>query len=99
MVNVFCIDGIIVRVEREKAEARLPYDIMDPKDNPLMKGTIEAQGKKVDYLTPMTSEMLIADIGGEVLENINKNTVNKIAEAFNHLPVFGKDEDGGLKKL
>jgi len=99
LVNVFCINGEIVQVDREKAEARLPYDIMDPTEQPLMQAVLAAQGKEVHYLTPMTSDMLIADIGGQVLENINKTSVNMVAAALrpDGKPVFGDDEDGVLK--
>lgn len=97
---VFCINGEIVEVERAKAEARLPYDIMDPNKQPLMQSVLAAQGRKVDYLTPMTSDMLIADIGGRVLENVNKNTVNMVAAALGGKPVFcptDPNEDGILR--
>lgn len=95
--HVFCIDGVVVRVEREKAEARLPYDIMDPAEQPLMKAVLDAQAQDIDFLTPMTADMLIADLGGNKLENINKTTVNMVADAFGHPPVFGEDEDGILR--
>lgn len=99
LVNVFCINGEIVQVERAKAESRLPYDIMDPAQQPLMKTVLAAQGKDVHFLTPMTSDMLIADLGGTVLENINKTTVNMVASALrpDGKPVFGDDEDGILR--
>lgn len=98
LVNVFCINGV-VQVEREKAEARLPYDIMDPKEQPLMQMVFAAQGKDIQFLTPMTSDMLIADLGGTVLENINKTSVNMVASALrpDGEPVFGDDEDGVLR--
>lgn len=95
--HVFCIDGVVVRVDRGKAEERLPYDIMDPAEQPLMKVFIEAQGQDIDFLSPMTSDMLIADIGGNKMEHINKTTVNMVADAFNRPPVFGEDEDGILR--
>jgi hypothetical protein len=96
-VNVFCIDGVVVKTDRAKAESRLPYDIMTVVDQPVMKMSLEAQGKDVQFLTPMTADMLIADLGGEVLENINKDTVNMVADLFGEEPVFGDDEDGILK--
>ncbi len=96
-VNVFCIDGVVVKTDRAKAESRLPFDIMTVAEQPMMKVVLEAQGKDVQFLSPMTADMLIADLGGVVLENINKDSVNMVGELFGRGPVFGDDEDGILQ--
>lgn len=95
-VKVFCINGVIVEIPFREALKRLPYDVMMMQTD--MKMVIEAQGRHADFLTPMTSDMILQDVGsGRELENINKNTVNAVALMKGGNQVFGDDQDGILR--
>jgi hypothetical protein len=96
VVKVFCIDGIIVSVPLREALKRLPYDV-EPMQK-LMKTCIEKSGQEATFLSAMTADMLLGDIGrGQGVVNINKTTVNAVAEHFGGNPVFGDDHDGILR--
>lgn len=97
--KVFCIDGYIVKIPLRAALQRLPYDIMKTADQSVMKTALDIQKKNdVHFLTPMTKDMLLVDFpGAEVVENINKTTVNIVASIHGGNPVFGDNHDGILK--
>lgn len=96
---MFCINGVVVKIPLADAIKRLPYDIMETAGQPTMQMVLAAQGKNdVPFLTPMTSDMLLAEFpGAEVVENINKTSANMVAGIYGHNPVFGDDHDGVLK--
>lgn len=94
--KVFCIDGVIVEIPLRQALVRLPYDVMHM--DRTMGFVISSQGKEAQFLTPMTSEMILIDVpNGKVVENINKNSVNMVAAIHGANPVFGEDQDGVLR--
>lgn len=94
--RVFCINGEIVEIPFKEALSRLPYDVMEMQKT--MELIIRGQGSHAHFLSPMTSAMLLKDVGsGKVIENINKNSVNRVAELYGGPPVFGDDQDGILK--
>lgn len=96
MVKVFCVDGVVVEIDGDEAAKRLPFDIMTLDEQPTMVKVLKAQGKLTDYLSPMPSSYLLSQIPGAVLENINKKTVNMVAEEFGGDEVYGEDESGIL---
>lgn len=99
LTKVFCINGVVVKIPLEDALGRMPYDIMDAAEQPVMRAVLDAQGKTdIHFLTPMTSEMMQMDFPNlEIVENINKTTVNAVAAFHGANPVFGENEDGILR--
>lgn len=99
LVKVFCIDGVVVKIPLDSAMQRMPYDIMDAAEQPVMRSVLDAQGKTdIHLLTPMTSEMMRIDFPNmEVVENINKTTANAVAAFHGGNPVFGENDDGVLR--
>jgi len=59
-VTVFCIDGVIVEIPFREALIRLPYAVMMMQRS--MYNIITAQGKEALFLSPMNSDMLLADL-------------------------------------
>lgn len=96
MAKIFCMDGVVVEIPQEEVEKRLPYDIMTLDQQPTMVKVLEAQGKQVDFLSAVPSFMLLKDVPGATVENINKPTVNGVAEEFGYDHVYGPDDDGIL---
>ena len=97
-VKIFCINGVIVEIPFRKALERLPYDVMMMQQTMHTVITAQVPEMIVHFLTPMTSDMILQDVGGgtEVC-NINKGAVNAVAGIFGGKPVFGDDHDGILK--
>lgn len=94
--KVFCINGEIVEVRYRNAIERLPYDIMPMQE--LMHRAIKGAGHEdVVFLSPMTSEMLLAEMEGKVVTNINKDAVNYVSQHYLGKPVFSDNQDGVLR--
>lgn len=96
-VNVFCIDGVVVAVPLRKALEAFPYGV-EAKDDQVMNASFSIHGNDdIQFLSAMTSDLVLMDLGGDIVENINKDTVNTVSDIFGGDPVFGDDEDGFLK--
>ncbi len=95
--RVFCIDGFVVEVELKKAIERLPYDVMIREDQPVMHYVFSCNGNDIQFLSPMTFDWFIKDVGGTIQENINKATVNGVSQQLRGKTVFDDDEDGILQ--
>ena len=94
-VKIFCINGVVVEVLFRKAIERLPFDVMMMQKD--MAFVISSLGVETHFLSPMTSDMLIHDLGGIEVININKNAVNMVAAMKGANPVFSDEEDGILR--
>lgn len=96
-VNVFCINGVIVKALRTRVESCLPLQIMPISTQKLMQMALQAQGLDVHFLSPEMSDDVIRQFEGELVKDVNKVTANIIGMLLSGKPVFQENEDGVLR--